>query len=997
MMMKTFSQNNNGALSERKKKKLRRRIEKLLHTLRSERNNYKLHIELGDSYSLLNHSQQAEQHYSSAIEILHQNTVDEKMRKQIIMLYGKILSQAPDKYETYAKLGEEYIAAGQKEKASRFLLSSAKKAFDNDDYTLALQCYNQIIKMGKGNPYIVERCTEIYLKLGQQEKAIENYTQIADAYVYEEKYIEALEYYKKANAIEPENPDLTLKIARMYYALEWKENAATELIKLAEYHEKYQNYSEALKYYHHILSLDRDNEKALTGKQRISEVHTIDKPLQANKENEETSPEDILKELDQLEDLLKGEKRLTKQTETPQEETPGSVIYLTEEEDEGLIPRDLQDSPSDTELTQGAEHSIDASELFSHNVEPSISRDSDKQEDARGEYNETQYVQQNSSAKTPNSWQDHLLDVGLEKDFIIEAGLEDLQLETSQGNSAPEDKTFGEDNQPEESEEDYSSYESFRLDDFLAYEEPTGEDVTQVDTAIEAIPEEAIADISDVMQLDHKAEESVQQTAELTEEVNEPLQLPPLPQESKPDQSPQQPESQHEEFEETLQMPGPYPEESDESPQLVEPQIERSEKVLHLPEPQIERSEEVSQLSEPQRDEPDEALQPLLNSQETEKQSVTSITQFRHKIESLKKQLQKTEKDKQSLQEEFEAQLGELRTHEATIQKEFETTKKDKEELKHRLNELIPTYEASRQQAETFDDTRYEAIITKIQHKKQLLQEHLSKLLKQREENGRFLAEELEHLGNTKRRLQNNLEYIQQVKNRVEEKVNGELRQAQQQIQTLNTTAKGLKSQLKDRKEVERDLQEQFERTRQEKDNLQDQFTETITALTGENENLSEKLKKLSKVKLESEKTLKKKLQTLHHSYQRVKSEHKNSIESKEAELNRTAQRLSEFADDYIKLEKTLGEIRKERDELGKMLVQETATRERLEEKLVGIESQVDSLESQGTELLVQLEQELDRQFSIKQSTSDEFQGSLEEFETLLSLQEQEIQHLETL
>ena len=44
-----------------------------------------------------------------------------------------------------------------------------------------------------------------------------------------------------------------------------------------------------------------------------------------------------------------------------------------------------------------------------------------------------------------------------------------------------------------------------------------------------------------------------------------------------------------------------------------------------------------------------------------------------------------------------------------------------------------------------------------------------------------------------------------------------------------------------------------------------------------------------------------------------------------------------------------------------------------------------------------QLEQELDRQCSIKQSTSDKYQGSREEFENLLSLKEQEIQHLETL
>jgi hypothetical protein len=79
------------------------------------------------------------------------------------------------------------------------------------------------------------------------------------------------------------------------------------------------------------------------------------------------------------------------------------------------------------------------------------------------------------------------------------------------------------------------------------------------------------------------------------------------------------------------------------------------------------------------------------------------------------------------------------------------------------------------------------------------------------------------------------------------------------------------------------------------------------------------------------------------------------------------------------------------------LLVQETATRESLEEKLVGIESQVDSLEIQGTELLNQLGQELDRHFALEQSTSDEFQESLDDLERLLHLQEEEIRSLEAL
>ncbi len=79
-----------------------------------------------------------------------------------------------------------------------------------------------------------------------------------------------------------------------------------------------------------------------------------------------------------------------------------------------------------------------------------------------------------------------------------------------------------------------------------------------------------------------------------------------------------------------------------------------------------------------------------------------------------------------------------------------------------------------------------------------------------------------------------------------------------------------------------------------------------------------------------------------------------------------------------------MGDIRKERDKLDAMLARETATREMLQEQLVGIEVQVDSLEEEGTQLLEQLGQELDRQLTMKHEVSDEFQVSLEELERLL-------------
>jgi len=303
----------------------------------------------------------------------------------------------------------------------------------------------------------------------------------------------------------------------------------------------------------------------------------------------------------------------------------------------------------------------------------------------------------------------------------------------------------------------------------------------------------------------------------------------------------------------------------------------------------------------------------------------------------------------------------------------------------------------SRKGHEKFDDARYEALVSKIQSKKVLLQQHVNKLLKKRQENGRFLTDELNTLNATKQRLQHNLEYIQQLKGRIEEKINTELLEAKMEIQGLSDTTRDLENKLRAQQLVEQNLQKQFKTLSKEKEMLQENYTKSINSLTMDKTNLEKQVQQASQAKKAVERILRNKLQDLHQAYQQVKVEYKAALSSKEAQIHESAQQLSEFADKYVKLERTLAEIRKERDKLNTMLTQETSTREVLEEKLISIESQVDSLEVHGSKLLTQLGQELDRHFDSEQSVSDKFQLSLEELEGLLALQEKEIQNLEAL
>ena len=947
------------SLSERKKKKLYRRIEKSLSSLQNDPKNYKLHIELGDSYSLLEEFPKAEAHYSSAIELLKEAPIAEKVRKEIIMLYGKILSIAPNNREAHTALGEEYLAAGQKEKAFRFLLSSAKKATENDDYELALQCYNQVVEMGKSNPHIIERCTEMYLKLGKKQDAVENYIHIGDIYAKEEKSIEALDYYKKASAIHPEEPEILVKIARMYYAMGWTENAATELVKLAEHHEHRQHYNEALKYYQNSMRLDPENEKAQAGARRIAQQHIIESPWEQTETREEFQTQHILAELDQIEEEALGQQL----AEEEQEEMEIPLIDLTKQEEEEETEVPLLDVSTETEPEETEAPVLDVSE----ETEP--------------EEIETPLLDVNEGTEKETT-EAPVLDVSAEtEEEESEAPLFDVSEETeSEETEAPvlEREEPVSDVEPEQTE--------VPLIDLNEHaEEDQNDNEREGKTLQPSAWEDRFVDLEEFSVREGEKEEAAEEEAERVQP--EPVIS---PESTYPEEI-----VLEDELEPSLSLE--MPEDED---------VDITTDIQFIPENTLHgSSEDHEHISEAEFSAPkaEEAIEQeeQQSIQRSEVQPQESLVELQQKIEDLERHLENTEEEKYFLQEQFTAQIHKLKAHETSLKKEFEIAiedvSKDKKDLEHRLEHIISAYQSAREDTDQGDETRYETIIEKIQKKKFLLQKHLNTLLKQREENGRFLAEELKTLSTTKHRLKDNIEYIQQVKTRIEEKINTELLDAQQKIQTLATASKELEDRLRAQKQKEQGLQEKFEKLHREKDAVQDEYTETVTALTGENERLEHQVQELSIAKAEIENSLKKKFQTLETSFQQLQKEYKISLASKEQELSETANRLSQFADRYVKLEKTLSGIRQERDKLDGMLAKETATREKLQEKLVEIETHVDSLEIQGTELLEQLGTELDRQFTIKQNASDEFQVSLEELEKLLSLQEQEIQSLETI
>ncbi len=1172
-------------LSGRRKKKLERQVEKYLSTLQDNRNDYKTHTELGETYALLEEIEKSIKHYYTAIDLLRKSPSLGKTKNQIIELYEKIINIAPNDPRAYMELSEEYIAEGQKEKAFRFLLSSAKKAYENENHELALRCYEQTIAKGRTNPHIVERCTELYLKLGRKEEAMRNYVHIGDMYAQEEKNIEALEYYKKACALDKDNPELVLKVARMYNAMAWTENAASELVKVGEYYETRKDFTEALRYYRYSVRLDPENEKAQEGKRRITESYTVDGIPLTDLESQEGEEQDVLVELDRIEESMGTSLDQTVQGEfevTPIDlnatltfEGPGTegidfdqATQLEPEIDlnatltfkgsgtegidfdqatqpepeidlnatltfEGLRTEEVDFDqaaqsepeiiPMDRDIGLTLENDEILEEDFSQLAQPEaevipMDRDTILALEGNEISEEVSPIGQESSSASSISLEDWIID--LKEDELVELALEEalaeqdkeeaeagsgmiLSIEEDYSESADQrtsgpflpaisEQTEGEEvilheEQPEPIPVEFELEETLSVDlekdqnesaeqetsPFLqvAPEQIEGEEVTLPEEQ-ESPPAEPELEETLRVYLEEDQDESAEQETspflQVAPEQAEDDEMAILPEQEFPDES---------NLEEPELSPSTSPSTSLKTGLGIEPVEESKTKGIEVvgEEEQVaEFTEDVTTIDELlSRDQPEEeqlvessedttevdeqASQDQLEEElvsfiedttevvehsdqaqpeeefikfmedvagvtehpdqaQLEEELITftedvaeveakfsqvqlhdNIVELRHRIEDLEQQLQRTEEEKYFLQEKFAAQVSRHKAHEESLQREITDVYKDKEDLEKQLQQIAMIPRTGRKGSGKFDEARYEALVTRIQNRKALLQQHLHKLLKKREKNGHFLAQELNTLNITKQRLQSNLEYFQQIKARVEEKINTELRQARLEIQSLTKTSQYLETKLQTQQQVERNLRSQFETLSKEKEALQENYTKSISILTKEKADLERQLQEMSKLRKVAERNLKKKLQGLYRSYQQLKVEYKTALDVKEGQINESAQQLSEFADKYVKLEKALANIRRERDKLNKMLAQETETREILEEKLVSIEFQVDSLEIQGVKLLKQLGQELDHHFDMEQNISDKFQLSLEELENLLLLQEKEIQNLEAL
>jgi len=113
--------------------------------------------------------------------------------------------------------------------------------------------------------------SDLFLKLNEKDKAIEELHKIAGYYEERGLYSQSIAIYKKINKLNPENLQSAIKLAGLYYNQGFLSEARAEYLKVAESYKKDNLLKDSISIYEKLLKLDRKDIKSTLS---LAELYT---------------------------------------------------------------------------------------------------------------------------------------------------------------------------------------------------------------------------------------------------------------------------------------------------------------------------------------------------------------------------------------------------------------------------------------------------------------------------------------------------------------------------------------------------------------------------------------------------------------------------------------------------------------------------------------------------------------------------------------------------
>jgi tetratricopeptide (TPR) repeat protein len=139
------------------------------------------------------------------------------------------------------------------------VIESAEKYVKAGKLKEAVSEYQKLLEGDAQDFAISNIIGDLYVRLGQNEKAAKSFQNVADEYERRGLYSQALAVFKKIAKIKPEDPDLSIKLADIYSLQGFAGEAKKEYLKTAEQFLKSKRSLEAIRVYEKVVKLEKDD------------------------------------------------------------------------------------------------------------------------------------------------------------------------------------------------------------------------------------------------------------------------------------------------------------------------------------------------------------------------------------------------------------------------------------------------------------------------------------------------------------------------------------------------------------------------------------------------------------------------------------------------------------------------------------------------------------------------------------------------------------------
>jgi len=182
--------------------------------------------------------------------------------KEAILEYEKLLEDDASDVGINNIVGDLYVRLGQTDRAIKSFEKVANEYEKRSQYSQALAILKKICRLNPENPEYFIKMADLYARQGFAAEAKQEYLRIAEKYLRAKKVEEAIELYERIAKLDKDDLNIRMQLAALYKLDGRTDKAVTELLEAAEMKINLAQVEEAEKLLREAIKLDPENLRA---------------------------------------------------------------------------------------------------------------------------------------------------------------------------------------------------------------------------------------------------------------------------------------------------------------------------------------------------------------------------------------------------------------------------------------------------------------------------------------------------------------------------------------------------------------------------------------------------------------------------------------------------------------------------------------------------------------------------------------------------------------